>query len=116
MTVSRRRVAIVGATGLAGQQFLAALADHPFLEVTGLAASSRSAGKTYRDAIRADNGAVQWYANAPLAESFASMKVEDSAELDAARFDLIFTAIDAGPAKELEPKYAKTTPVISTAS
>ncbi len=116
MTVSRRRVAVVGATGLAGQQFLAALADHPFFEVTGLAASSRSAGKLYRDAIRADNGNVQWYANAPLAPQFASMKVEDSAELDASRFDLIFTAIEAAPAKELEPKYAKTTPVISTAS
>ncbi len=116
MTHSPRRVAVVGATGLAGQQFLAALVDHPMFEVTGLAASSRSAGKLYRDAIRADNGNVQWYATAPLAEKFAAMKVEDSADLDPTRFDLIFTAIDAGPAKELEPRYAKHTPVISTAS
>jgi len=116
MTVSPRRVAVVGATGLAGQQFLAALADHPYFEVTGLAASSRSAGKTYQDAIRADSGNVQWYADTPLPEKFAAMPVEDSTALDPSRFDLIFTAVEAGPARELEPRYAKETPVISTAS
>jgi aspartate-semialdehyde dehydrogenase len=109
-------VAIVGATGLAGQQFIAALANHPQFEITALAASSRSAGKTYRDAIRNDNGAVQWFTSVALPDRVAAMQVEDAEQLDATKVDLVFTAVEAGPAKVLEPKYAKTTPVISTAS
>jgi aspartate-semialdehyde dehydrogenase len=118
MTVSKGRVraAVVGATGLAGQQFLAALGSHPYFEVTALAASARSAGKTYRDAIRSESGAVQWFATAPLPEKLATMTVEDAAALDATRVDVVFTAVEAGPARELEPKYAKHVPVISTAS
>ncbi|HEY4242416.1 MAG TPA: aspartate-semialdehyde dehydrogenase [Kofleriaceae bacterium] len=116
MTTSHRRVAIVGATGLAGQQFIAALSNHPQFEIAALAASSRSAGKTYRDAIRSENGAVQWYATTPLPEHVASMRVEDGEQLDASKVDVVFTAVEAGPANVLEPMYAKTTPVISTAS
>jgi len=118
MTVSQRRVrvAVVGATGLAGQQFLAALGSHPFFEVTAVAASIRSAGKTYRDAIRSESGAIQWFASAPLPAHLATLVVEDAEALDASRFDVVFTAIDAGPARELEPRYAKHCPVISTAS
>jgi aspartate-semialdehyde dehydrogenase len=115
--MSRRlRAAIVGATGLAGQQFIAALANHPTLEIAALAASSRSAGKTYRDAIRADNGAIQWFTSMALPERIAAMMVEDAEKLDATKVDVVFTAVDAGPAKTLEPMYAKTTPVLSTAS
>ena len=110
------RVAVVGATGLAGQQFLAALANHPTFEVAALAASSRSAGKTYRDAIRAESGQVQWYAATPLSDRIAAMNVEDAEALDARKVDLVLTAVEAGPAKTLEPKYAQTTPVLSTAS
>jgi aspartate-semialdehyde dehydrogenase len=118
MTTSTRRVrvAIVGATGLAGQQFISALQNHPTFQIGALAASARSAGKKYRDAIRADNGQVQWYAAGALPASVADMMVEDAEQLDATKVDLVFTAIDAGPAKELEPKYAATTPVLSTAS
>jgi len=118
MTNSQRRarVAVVGATGLAGQQFLAALGNHPTFEVTALAASARSAGKTYRDAIRSESGAIQWFATAPLPAHLADLKVEDADTLDASRFDAIFTAIEAGPARELEPRYARHCPVISTAS
>ena len=110
------RVAVVGATGLAGQQFLAALANHPTFEVAALAASSRSAGKTYRDAIRAESGQVQWYAATPLSDRIAAMMVQDAEQLDARKVDLVLTAVEAGPAKTLEPKYAQTTPVLSTAS
>jgi aspartate-semialdehyde dehydrogenase len=118
MTSSARRVraAVVGATGLAGQQFLAALASHPFIEVTTLAASSRSAGKKYGDAIKSESGNVQWFTSIPLPEKFAAMTVVDADQLDASTVDVVFTAIEAGPARELEPRYAKTTPVISTAS
>jgi aspartate-semialdehyde dehydrogenase len=59
--MSRIPVAVVGATGLAGQQFLASLAGHPMFEVKKLAATSRSAGKTYGDAIRDDKGASRWF-------------------------------------------------------
>src|SRR5262245_491467 len=118
MTSPARRVraAVVGATGLAGQQFLAALSTHPYIEVSVLAASSRSAGKKYGDAIKSDSGNVQWFTSVPLPPAYAAMTVEDADQLDAARVDVVFTAVEAGPARELEPRYAKTTPVLSTAS
>jgi aspartate-semialdehyde dehydrogenase len=111
-----KRVAVVGATGLAGQQFLAAMGEHPWFEVTVLAASERSAGKRYLDAIRAANGAVQWLTPEPLPEKFRGMTVQAAKAIDPTAVDLIFTAIESEPARELEPLYAQTTPVISTAS
>ncbi len=110
------RVAVVGATGVAGQEFLAALLDHPWFEVTKLAASARSAGKTYQEAISSDAGQICWYGGGKLPETYAQMPVLDAEELDSKQVDLVFTAIDAGPAKALEAKYAEHTPVISTAS
>jgi aspartate-semialdehyde dehydrogenase len=60
--MSRKRVAVIGATGIAGQQFLVALAGHPWFEVVMLAASERSAGKRYAEAIRdAKTGARRWW-------------------------------------------------------
>jgi aspartate-semialdehyde dehydrogenase len=118
MTTSTRRVrvAVVGATGHAGQQFIAALHGHPSFQIAALAASARSANKKYRDAIRADSGQIQWYAATPLPAAIGDLIVQDAEQLDASKVDLVFTAIDAGPARELEPKYAATTPVVSTAS
>lgn len=110
------RTAVVGATGLAGQQFLAALARHPQFTVTRLAASERSSGKTYVDAIRAESGQISWYADEPLDPAIAALPVERADELDASSVDLVFTAVESGPARELEPKYAVHCPVISTAS
>jgi aspartate-semialdehyde dehydrogenase len=111
-----KRVAVVGATGLAGQQFLAALGEHPWFEVTVLAASERSAGKAYLDAIRSPNGAVQWFTPEPLPEKFRGMTVQAAKQIDPTAVDLIFTAVESDAARELEPLYARTTPVISTAS
>lgn len=51
--MNKKKVAVIGATGIAGQQFLAALPNHPQFEIVALAASKRSAGKQYLDAIRA---------------------------------------------------------------
>jgi aspartate-semialdehyde dehydrogenase len=117
MASSRKsRVAVVGATGLAGQEFLAALARHPSFEVTRVAASARSAGKAYGEAIRGASGQQTWLPAEPLDPRIAALPVELAEELDASRVDLVFTAVDAGPAATLEPTYAKTTPVISTAS
>lgn len=111
-----KRVAVVGATGLAGQQFLAALAGHPWFEVAALAASGRSAGRTYREALTDASGAFRWYCPEPLDPALAALPVEDAARLDAGRVDLVFSAVEAEAARDLEPRYAKTTPVVSTAS
>lgn len=116
MSNRKIKVAVVGATGLAGQQFLAALADHPTFELVKLAASARSAGQTYAEAIRDDSGQVRWYADGALSPAIAALHVENAESFDAATVDVVFTAIDSGPARELEPKYARTTPVLSTAS
>jgi aspartate-semialdehyde dehydrogenase len=112
----KKKVAVVGATGVAGQQFLAALTGHPVFEVAVLAASARSAGKSYRDAITDSAGALRWYCLESLDATFADLQVEDASRLDAARVDLVFTAVDSEAARELEPRYARTTPVVSTAS
>ena len=114
--MSKQKVAVVGATGIAGQQFLAALPGHPQFEVVALAASPRSAGKTYLDAIRNASGMIGWWCDEPLHPDYAGMKVQDAAQFDAQSVDIVFTAVESDAAKELEPMYAQTTPVISTAS
>jgi len=110
------RVAIVGATGVTGQQFIAALSDHPRLAVTHLAASARSAGKSYSDAIRQPSGQIAWYADAPLDPRIAALEVIEADAFDARQVDLVFSCVEAAPARELEPAYAEHVPVISTAS
>ena len=114
--MSHKKVAVVGATGIAGQQFLAALPDHPSFEVVALAASPRTAGKSYLDAIRNESGMIGWWCDEPLSPAYAAMRVQNAAEFDASQVDIVFTATESDAAKELEPLYAKTTPVISTAS
>ena len=114
--MNKKKVAVIGATGIAGQQFLAALPGHPSFELVALAASSRSAGKSYLDAIREPSGMVGWWCDEPLDEEYAQMPVVDAASFDARSVDLVFTATESDAAKELEPKYAQTTPVVSTAS
>ncbi len=110
------KVAVVGATGVAGQQFLASLSGHPYFEITTLAASPRSAGKTFTQAITSEAGACQWFCAEPLAAEFARMKVLDAAQFDPTTVDLVFAAVESDAARELEPRFARATPVISTAS
>jgi aspartate-semialdehyde dehydrogenase len=114
--MSKKRVAVIGATGIAGQQFLAALPNHPQFEVVALAASARSAGKTYLDAIRQSSGMVGWWCDEPLAPEYAAMPVVNAESFDAKTVDLVFTAVESDAAKVLEPVYGATTPVVSTAS
>ena len=113
--MSKKRVAVVGATGIAGQQFLAALPDHPDFEVVILAASSRSAGKTYLEALQEPGGSIGWWSDDELNETYAAMPVQDASKFDPREVDVVFNAIESDAAKELEPKYAATTPVVSTA-
>ncbi|HEY3411808.1 MAG TPA: aspartate-semialdehyde dehydrogenase [Armatimonadota bacterium] len=110
------KACIVGATGIVGQQFIVALQNHPFIKIAGLAGSERSAGKKYGDATRAANGASQWFCEEKPKPEIKDMTVLLSSEIDAADYDVIFTALEADTARILEPKYAVTTPVISTAS
>ncbi|TMA50621.1 MAG: aspartate-semialdehyde dehydrogenase, partial [Deltaproteobacteria bacterium] len=112
----KRAVAVVGATGVAGQQFLAALAGHPWFEVTALAASARSAGRPYGEAIRDPSGARRWWCSEEPAAEFLRLPLEDAAQLDAGRVDLVFAAVESEAARELEPIYARAVPVVSTAA
>jgi aspartate-semialdehyde dehydrogenase len=114
--MSRIPVAVVGATGLAGQQFLASLAGHPLFEIRKLAASSRSAGKKLAEAVKDDKGASRWHCTEPMAEEHAGITVEDSAKMTTDGVRLVFSAVEADVARELEPRCAADVPVISTAS
>lgn len=110
------RVAVVGATGVAGQQFLAALGGHPFFQVVKLAASPRAAGKRYGDALRDERGASRWYCSGQPPAEFADLIVEDGAAMGTDGVDLAFTAVEADVARALEPRLAERVPVVSTAS
>jgi aspartate-semialdehyde dehydrogenase len=113
----RKRVAIVGATGIAGQQFLVALAGHPWFEVVMLAASERSAGKRYADAIRdAKTGARRWWCAEEPPAAVLDLTVQNGDGLDVSGIDVVFSAVESDAARVLEPQYAKTTAVVSTAS
>jgi aspartate-semialdehyde dehydrogenase len=114
--MSRIPVAVVGATGLAGQQFLASLAGHPLFEIRKLAASSRSAGKKLSEAVKDDKGASRWHCTEPMADEQAGIIVEDSAKMTTDGVRLVFSAVEADVARELEPRCAADIPVISTAS
>ncbi len=111
------RTAIVGATGVIGQQFVLALHKHPWFETTTLAASERSAGKTYREALCDEHTkATRWFSKEQPPAEILDMKVEDAEEMDLSKIDVVFSAVESDVAKELEPKYAEKKPVVSTAS
>jgi len=114
--MSRKKTAVIGATGVAGQQFLASLSNHPLFEVTALAASGRSAGMAFKDAVTGADGAVRWYCQEPLSPDFAKLQVQDASRFDASTVDVVFTAVESDAARRLESMYARTTPVVSTAS
>lgn len=105
------KAAVLGATGLAGQQFLSALEGHPFFEVTTLAASERSAGKSYKAAL--GNG---WFGSDGAPKRLLDFDVQDAAKLDAAGVDIVFSALESDAAKLIEPRLAAAVPVFSTAS
>jgi aspartate-semialdehyde dehydrogenase len=99
--MERRNVGILGATGAVGQRFIQLLADHPWFNITWLAASDRSAGKTYAEAC-------PWRLDTPLPEHIAKMVLQPNTP-EAAGTDLpriIFSSIDAPIARELEPLFA----------
>ena len=112
----RRRVAVIGATGVAGQQFLVSLNGHPWFEVVALAASARSAGKTYLEAITEPGGQQRWACDESLPESFAEAPVVDASELDLDGVDMVFSAVESNAARAIEEQFAQHVPVVSTSS
>jgi aspartate-semialdehyde dehydrogenase len=93
----RRKVGILGATGMVGQRFIQLLENHPWFEVTWLAASDRSSGKLYGDAAK-------WKLDTPLPERIARMTVSPATPEGAPK--IIFAALDADIAREMEPAFA----------
>jgi aspartate-semialdehyde dehydrogenase len=111
------KVAVIGATGAVGQEFVVALNKHKWFELTQIAASERSAGKKYVDAIRDPNsGILRWHNREEVPEYIRDMVVSRVDDIKPEKFDLIFTALESDDAKIVEPKFAKSTPVISTAA
>ncbi len=93
----RRKVGILGATGMVGQRFIQLLENHPWFEITWLAASDRSSGKLYGDAAR-------WKLDTPLPERIARMTVSPATPDGAPK--IIFAALDSDIAREMEPAFA----------
>ena len=114
--MEKKRVAIIGVTGAVGQEFVQSLENHPWFEVTQIAASERSAGKNYLDAIRDASGIVAWDVGGEIPEYIKTMTVKKIDELDVSQLDLIFSAVESQAARDIETKMAAELPVISTSS
>ncbi len=99
--MERRKVGILGATGMVGQRFIQLLNNHPWFEIAWLAASDRSAGKTYAEACR-------WKLDTPLPKHIGAMTLQPNVpELSTIALPkIIFAALDADIARELEPQFA----------
>ncbi len=113
---NKLKVGIVGGTGMVGQRFVSLLKDHPWFEVTTIAASSNSAGKTYEEAASS-----RWKLASPMPGSVKNIVVKDASLVNdvASEVDFIFCAVDMkkDEIKALEEAYAKTgTPVVSNNS
>ena len=114
--MNKINVGVVGATGMVGQRFLTLLENHPYFEVTALAASARSAGRTYEEAV-----GTRWKMSVPMPEKFKNMTIIDAAEVDkmASLCSFVFCAVDMpkDEIRALEEKYAKAEiPVVSNNS
>ena len=110
------RVGILGATGMVGQRFIALLENHPWYEVVTVAASPRSAGKTYEEAVGG-----RWKMDTPMPEGVKNLIVANVNEVEkvAASVDFVFSAVDMtkDEIRAIEDAYAKTeTPVVSNNS
>jgi aspartate-semialdehyde dehydrogenase len=111
------RAGIVGATGIAGQQFVVALQEHPWFRIERLAASERSAGKRFGQALLdPKTGARRWWCREEPAAGVLDIPVENGDTFDPAGLDVVFSATESDVARVQEPKLAKTTAVLSTAS
>ncbi len=114
--MEKLKVGILGGTGMVGQRFISLLENHPWFEVTTIAASPRSAGKTYEEAV-----GDRWKMLTPMPESVKKIIVKDVTEVEkvASEVDFCFSAVDMtkDEIRKIEEEYAKTeTPVVSNNS
>ena len=115
--MEKYQVGVVGATGMVGQRFITLLAGHPWFKLKVVAASARSAGKRYEDAVGA-----KWAMDGPIPDCAKDLVVMDAtADVDAiaAKVDFVFCAVDMkkDEIKALEERYAKAEcPVVSNNS
>ena len=114
--MEKKRVAIIGVTGAVGQEFVQSLENHPWFQVTQIAASERSAGKNYLDAIKDASGIIAWDVGGEIPEYIKSMTVKRIDELDVSQLDLVFSAVESVAARDIETAMAANLPVISTSS
>ncbi len=114
--MEKKKVAIIGVTGSVGQEFVLSLDNHPWFEVTQIAASERSAGKKYLDAIKDASGIIAWDVAGEIPEYIKNMTVKSVDQLDVSQLDLVFSAVESVAARDIETKMAKDLPVISTSS
>ena len=110
------KAGILGGTGMVGQRFIALLENHPWFEVTAIAASPRSAGKTYAEAV-----GDRWKMDTPMPEAVKNLVVMNVNEVEkvAAGVDFVFSAVDMTKEeiRKIEEDYARTeTPVVSNNS
>jgi aspartate-semialdehyde dehydrogenase len=110
------KVAVLGATGMVGQRFISILSDHPWFEVTTVAASPRSAGKTYEESV-----GDRWKMDDPMPEAVKNLVIKDVTDVKgvASYVDFVLSAVNMSKdeIKAIEEEYAKTeTPVISNNS
>ena len=110
------KVGIIGATGMVGQRFATLLENHPWFTVTALAASKRSAGKTYKECVES-----RWAMTTPIPKAMEDMIILDAANVEevASKVDFVFCAVDMpkDQIRELEEAYAKAEcPVVSNNS
>ena len=114
--MSKMKVGVIGATGMVGQRFLTLLENHPYFEVSVLAASARSAGKSYAEAV-----GDRWKMSVPMPEQFKNMQVLDAANIEEVGklCSFVFCAVDMkkDEIRALEEAYAKAEiPVVSNNS
>lgn len=114
--MSKLRVGILGGTGMVGQRFVSLLENHPWFEVAVIAASPRSAGKTYEEAVGS-----RWKMSTPMPEAVKHIIVKDVNQVEevSSQVDFVFSAVDMTKEeiKAIEEAYAKTeTPVVSNNS
>lgn len=110
------KVGILGGTGMVGQRFISLLENHPWFEVTAIAASPRSAGKTYEDAVGG-----RWKMQTPMPEAVKNIVVKNVNDVEevSGAVDFVFSAVDMTKEeiRDIEEAYAKTeTPVVSNNS
>jgi aspartate-semialdehyde dehydrogenase len=116
MMNNKLKVGILGGTGMVGQRFVTLLENHPWFEVTAIAASKRSAGLPYEKAVEG-----RWKINSPIPEAVKDIVVKNVTQIDelADEIDMVFCAVDMkkDEIRELEERYAKAEiPVISNNS